>query len=329
MPLSHESYWPYADTYAFMEKIRSGMPPVVICCACNGGIQGQESCEAIPETADEIADSVYGAYSAGASMVHVHARDPELLSECARTSEVWRDVNHKIRERCPSIIINNTTGGGLNMTMQERLSCLDTNPEVASLNLAPDMSRFKIKERKPPMRHPRPEQDVDVCLPFTYGQIGSWATAMKTRKIKPELEIYHPGCVWVINDLIRQGLVEKPYWVQTVMGYQTASYPTVKNVTDLLMELPDGCLWLCSGIGPFQLPLTTLAILMGGHVRVGLEDNIYYRRGEKAKSNKQLVERAVRLAHELNREVATPAQARAMLALSPTPHQFIPTTAGS
>jgi 3-keto-5-aminohexanoate cleavage enzyme len=100
------------------------------------------------------------------------------------------------------------------------------------------------------------------------------------------------------------------------MGYQTSSYPTVDGVLGLLRDFPDGALWLCSGIGPFQLPMTTLAALMGGHVRVGLEDNVYFRRGEKASSNAQLVARAVRIAHELERDVATPAHARRMLGLS-------------
>ena len=139
---------------------------------------------------------------------------------------------------------------------------------------------------------------------------------MKKRAIKPELETYHTGGIWVILDLIHNGKLEKPYWVQTVMGYQTSSWPTVDNVWHLLRELPADSLWLCSGIGPFQLPMTTLATLMGGHVRVGLEDNVYYRRGEKAKSNAQLVERAARVAHEMNREVATPRQARQMLGIS-------------
>ena len=298
------------------------MPPVIICCACNGGIQGKEGNENIPETADEIADSVHGAYQAGAAMVHVHARDPNYLPGAAKTTEVWLEVNRKIRERCPDLIINDTTGGGPKMTMEERLSCLDARPEVASLNLAPDMSKFKLKARNAPLKHPHPEQAFDECLPFTYGQISAWAGEMKKRGIKPELEVYHPGCFWVVNDLIRQGLIDKPYWIQTVMGYQTSSYPTVKNIIDMLTEFPDGSLWLCSGIGPFQLPLTTLATLMGGHVRVGLEDNVYFRRGEKAKSNAQLAERAVRIAHEFNREVATPAQARKMLGLSQIPSRY-------
>ena len=145
---------------------------------------------------------------------------------------------------------------------------------------------------------------------------------LKKRNIKPELETYHTGGNWVLHYLIDEGLIEKPYWVQTVMGYQTSSWPTVDNVLHLLRELPEGSLWLCSGIGPYQLPLTTLAAMLGGHLRVGLEDNVYFRRGEKAKSNAQLVERAARIVRELNRDVATPAQARELLGLSATPSTY-------
>jgi 3-keto-5-aminohexanoate cleavage enzyme len=231
-------------------------------------------------------------------------------------------VNRKIRERCPDIIINNTTGGGFGTTMEERLLCLQSRPEVASLNLGADVSKFRMKDRKPPLHHPRAAFEYDDCVPFTYKIISTLAGEMKKKGVKPELEVYHTGASWIIQDLLAQGLLEKPYWIQTVMGTQTASYPTVEHVIQLLREFPDGSVWLCSGIGPFQLPMTTLAILMGGHVRVGLEDNIYYRRGEKAKSNAQLVERAVRIAHELNREVAAPAAARKMLGIRQTPTSY-------
>jgi len=314
--------WNYSDSYEFMEKVQQGMPPLIICVACNGGVQGKEYNENLPETGDEIAESVYGAYQAGASMVHIHARDPNNLASCARTTELWYEVNRKVRERCPEIIINNTTGGGLDMTMDERLSCLDAMPEVGSLNLTPDMSKFNIKERKAPLPHPHPPVEYDECLPFSYKLVTRFATEMKNRGIKPELETYHPGGAWVIRDLIQQELIEKPYWIQTVMGYQTSSFPTVQNVMALLSEFPENSLWLCSGISVFQLPLTTLATLLGGHVRVGMEDNIYYRRGEKLQSNAQVVERTVRIAGELNREIATPAQARQMLGLSETPSQY-------
>jgi 3-keto-5-aminohexanoate cleavage enzyme len=298
------------------------MPPVIICVACNGGVQGREANDALPETADEIAESVQGAYEAGASMVHIHAREPHDLSRGATSTEAWLEVLRKVREACPEIVINATTGGGPCMTMEERLSCLDAGPELASLNLSPDMSKFHLKERPAPLPNPRPALEVDECIPFTYGLIHEFASGMKARGIKPELEIYHPGCAWVVRYLIENDLIEKPYWIQTVMGYQTSSYPTVQNTLDLLREFPEDALWLCSAIGPYQLPLTTFATLMGGHVRVGLEDNVYYSRGRKARSNAELVHRAVRIAHELNREVATPAQTREMVNISRIASQY-------
>jgi 3-keto-5-aminohexanoate cleavage enzyme len=314
--------WRYADSYEFMEHVKSGMPPVIICVACNGGVQGKEANEMLPETADEIADSVHGAYIAGASMVHIHARDPKNPTLSAKESQPWYEVLAKIRERCPDIIINATTGGGPGMTMDERLSSLDAGPELATLNLTPDMSKFQLKERRAPLPHPRAAMEVDECIPFSYGLIHRFASEMKKRNVKPELELYHSGGAWVTRYLMEEGLIKRPYWIQTVMGYQTSSYPTVENVLQLLKEFPEGSMWLCSAIGPFQLPLTTLATLMGGHVRVGLEDNVYYARGRKAKSNSELVQRSVRIAHELNREIATPAQARRMLGISAQPSTY-------
>ena len=315
-------WFDYTDSYEFMERVRAGMPPLIICVACNGGIQGKEANEFIPETADEIADSVHAACDAGASMVHIHARNPRNLTDGARDTETWREVLAKVRQSCPDIIINATTGAGPGMTMEERKSSLAAGPEVASLNLAPDMSQFKLKERRAPLPFPRPALEIDECIPFTYGQIRDFAGEMKRRGIKPELELYHPGCAWVLRDLIDHDLLEKPYWIQTVMGYQTSSFPTVENTLQILKELPKDSLWLCSAIGQFQLPLTTLATLMGGHVRVGLEDNVYYSRGRKATGNAELVQRAVRIAHELNRPVATPAEARRMLGIRTQPTQY-------
>ncbi len=318
---NYDYLWRYADTYEYLERVGK-MPPVIIVCACNGGVQGKESNDHLPETADEIADSVYEAYQAGASMVHVHARNPENTTRPATTTEVWLEVNRKIRERCPEIIINNTTGGGPDMTMEERLQCLPARPEVASLNLTPDMSKFKLAARKPPLPYPREEVVYDECLPFSYRLVNRFAAEMKKWGVKPELETYHSGGPWVMRDLIQAGVLEAPYWIQTVMGYQTSSWPTFENVINLVREMPENTLWLTSGIGPHQLPMTTFAILLGGHVRVGLEDNVYFRRGQKATGNAQLVARAAHLAEELNRGVATPAEARRMLGLSATPSSY-------
>lgn len=311
--------WRYADTFEYMEQTRTGFPPAMICVACNGGIQGKETHAQLPESPDEIADSVWAAYEAGASMVHVHARHPGDLTLGARRVADWQEVNSRIRERCPDIVINNTTGGDLEMSMEDRLSCLDALPDVASLNLTPDMSRFTMKARPAAMSNPRAEMEIDTCIPFTYGIIERFAAEMKKRGIKPEMETYHTGGAWVIRDLIEHRLVEPPYLIQTVMGAQTASYPTPENVLQLLKELPEETVWLCSAIGPFQLPLTTLALLMGGHARVGLEDNLYHSRGRKFVDNAEAVKRVVRIAGELNRKIATPAETRRLLGLTATP----------
>ena len=204
---------------------------------------------------------------------------------------------------------------------------LDGKPELASLNLGPDMSRFRIKERSAEFLHPHPDQEFDICAPYTYGILEQLAAEMLDRGIKPEMELYHPGQYWVSRDLIEHGLIQPPFIHQFVMGYQTSSFPTPANVCSLIEELPEGSIYFVAGIGHFQLPLTTLAILMGGHVRVGLEDNIYYRRGQKLKSNAEAVERTVRIARELNREVASPAEARELLGIgkpSSYPERAVP-----
>ncbi|HNP35222.1 MAG TPA: 3-keto-5-aminohexanoate cleavage protein [Woeseiaceae bacterium] len=298
-----------------MQHTRSGFPPAIVCVACNGGIQGRESHPALPETAEQIADSVYYAYQAGASMVHAHARNPKDLTQGARVADHWKSLDAMIRERCPDIIINYTTGGDLEMTMTERISSLSAKPEIASLNLTPDMSRFRLKQRDAPLPNPRDEREIDCCIPFTYGIIEQFAAEMKKRGIKPELEIYHPGGAWVIRNLIEKKLIAPPYLIQTVMGAQTASYPTPENLLQIVKEFPPGAIWLCSGIGPFQLPMITMGAIMGGHIRVGLEDNLYLRRGQQFKDNADAVRWAVRICTELNREVATPNQARAILGL--------------
>ncbi|MGA9811274.1 MAG: 3-keto-5-aminohexanoate cleavage protein, partial [Terriglobales bacterium] len=108
----------YANSHEFMERVRTGMPPLIICVACNGGIQGKEANEFIPETADEIAESVHAAYEAGAVMVHIHARDPKNLTQAARETDTWREVLRRVRKHCPEIIINATTGASPAMTME-------------------------------------------------------------------------------------------------------------------------------------------------------------------------------------------------------------------
>lgn len=314
--------WNYANSYEWMEKLRQGFYPLMITCALNGGIQGKESHPALPETPKEIAEQAYEAYNAGACILHIHGRNPRNWTEAAKDAETYLEINARVREKCPDIIINNTTGGGPTTTMEERYRCLEAMPEMASLNMGPDMSRFTVRPRPIPFEHPRDGFEFDGCVPFTYGIIEQLAQTMLVKMIKPEMEMYQSGQYWVSQNLIEKGLLKPPYIFQFVMGYQTSIYPTPANLIAMVHELPPNSFFFVVGIGPFQLPLNTMAILMGGHVRVGLEDNLYLRRGQKFKGNGEAVERIVRLARELNREIATPAQARQMLGLSPTPSQY-------
>jgi 3-keto-5-aminohexanoate cleavage enzyme len=307
--------WRYGDTYEWMERARRGFGPMIITCALNGGVQGKETNEALPETPSELAQAAYDAWNAGAAAVHVHARDPENLADCTQSSHVFLEINARIRERCPDLIINNTTGGSPTVTMDARYEGLEARPELASLNLGPDMSRFRLPARPAPLPHPHGEIVYDDCIPFTYGIVEGLARRMRKLDIKPEMEIYQPGQFWVSRFVVEEGLVEPPYLHQFVMGYQTSSWPTPWALADLVRDLPEGSVFSVCGIGPFQLPMTTMSTLMGGHVRVGLEDNIYYSRGRKLAGNGEAVERAVRIANELNREVASPAQARELLGI--------------
>jgi 3-keto-5-aminohexanoate cleavage enzyme len=314
--------WDFKNPYEWMERIaHSTMPPLIICCAISGGIQGKEANPNLPETAEEQAQASYDAYNAGASMIHVHVRNTKKLYDSSDSTQEYRVVNQMIRARCPDVIINNTTGGSYGMTDEQRLACLDSGPEVASLNLGPEMYKFKAKARREPLTHPRPELSLDGLHPATYGQINGYAREMQKRSIKPELEMYHPGMYWVIQDLQRENLISPPYLIQFVLGTMTGSFANPWTVMSLLQELPPNAMFEVIGTGAFQLPLNTLAILLGGHVRVGMEDNVYFKKGQLLTSNAQAVARIVRLARELNREIATPAQAREMLGLSATPSQ--------
>lgn len=315
--------WNYSDTYEWMARMRGdGLGPVIVTCALNGGVQGKEANDAIPETPEEIAQAAYDAYNAGAAAVHIHGRNPDNLSDTAMNPELMLEINAAVRERCPDLIINNTTGGGPSTTMEDRYDGLRARPELASLNMGPDMSRFVVKPRPGENGHGHDGFVYDDCIPFTYGIIGRLAALMLELDVKPELEIYHPGEYWVTQYLIEEGVLRPPYFHQFVMGYQTSSYPTPENVCALVRELPAGSVFSVCGIGQFQLPMTTMSILLGGHVRVGLEDNIYYSRGRKLAGNGEAVERAVRIAQDHNRAIATAAEAREILGLSPTPRQY-------
>lgn len=319
--------WDYSDIREYRRMVnKQDLPPVIISVAITGGVHGKELNPNLPESPDEQAKAALEARKAGAAIVHIHARDPSKGYASPSTStEDYMKINKKVRELCPDIIVNNTTGGGLgDLTTEARMGSIFADPEVASLNLGPLAWKARLNKREPPLEGRPEEVRMDSIWPptFTWGETELFAKNMAERNVKPELEIYHQGQFQLLYNLIDKDLIKPPYMLQFVMGAPSAEMPTAANLVSMLSHAPKGSAVSVIGIGAFQLQITTIATAMGLNIRVGLEDNVYYRGGELAKSNAQLVERAVRIAKELNREVATPEEARKMLNLSSEPRSY-------
>ena len=320
--------WDYKDPYEFDRHLRTGMPPLVISVAITGGAAGKETNPSLPETPEEQARAAYEAYDAGACAVHIHARDPQKGYAYPSSNPAhYLEINKRIRELCPDIIINDTTGGGpVGLTSEQRMKSLDARPELASLNCGPLILKGVLPKRAHPLSGRDEDLPLDdIIIPVTVGEVERYAKAMVERDIKPELEIYNPQQFNIADILIQAGLLRKPYWFCLIFsnlhgGLAVAA--NINNLKNMIHMLPLDSLFQVIGVGYTQLFITTAAIVLGGHVRVGMEDNVFYRRGELLKSNAQAVERVVRLARELGREIATPQQARKMLGLSETPRQY-------
>lgn len=272
---------------------------VIITAALNGAFVTKDVNPSVPEQPAEIARAARECADAGAAIVHVHARD-EQGRPCG-TRAKFEEILAAVRGECPDVIINLSTGGGTNLSIEERVSCLDADPEMASLNMGTLMRQSGPNAREP-------------FLNLT-ADIEAWAAKMKAMRIKPEMECYSHSMYRDVRNLIAKGLVEPPFYVNFVLGmrHQGAVEATPEMLTSMHQALPDGCYFNVTAAGAAQLPLTTMGMVMGGAARVGMEDNVYYRRGEPVLGNAQLVERTVRIARELTLEPATPDETRAIL----------------
>ncbi|GAB4503933.1 MAG: 3-keto-5-aminohexanoate cleavage protein [Anaerolineales bacterium] len=268
--------------------------PLIITAALVGAELTRENTPYLPLTPEEIAAEARAAYEAGAAMVHIHARDRNGLP--TQNVEDYCKIIEAIRTRAPELIIQVSTGGAVWMSAEERLQPLALQPDMASLNTGTLNFGEEVFSNPMPM-------------------VREFARAMQARGIHPELEVYDTGMIPAALRLLKEELLSEPLHFNLVLGVPGGAAGTLKNLLHMVESLPSNCTWTVSGIGAAQLPLTTAAILLGGHVRVGLEDNIYYRRGELAKGNAPLVARAARLAQELGRPPASPAEARRILHL--------------
>lgn len=269
------------------------MDKLIITVAPNGSVPTKVDTPYIPITTEELIQDTYDCYNAGASIVHIHARD-KVTQKSVHDFNFFKSASEGIAERC-NIIVQISTGGRASLAAESRAEALKLKPEMASLTTGSvNFPNFAYVN------------DPDL--------VEYLAKVMKENGTKPEIEVFDVSMINNALDLVKKGLIEEPLHFDFVMGLKGAIPYSIKNYTHLMESIPMGSTWTVAGVGKAQLPLATLAILTGGHVRVGLEDNIYYSKGVLG-TNAQMVDRIVRLAKELGREVATPNEAREILGL--------------
>jgi 3-keto-5-aminohexanoate cleavage enzyme len=287
---------------------------VIVTIAPTGGMAVKAQNPHLPTQPAEIAEDVYRSYNAGASVAAIHARRADDEATC--DPAIYRRINERVRQKC-DIVINNSTGGGVNgdlirqapngyweIMWDERLKGLEAGAEMCTLDPATIVASFGGKE---------------ILMNTSPSRCRELASAMKQKGIKPEWEVFSPN--HIVQDtaaLIADGYDEPPYFINIVLGcdrgFQGAMPYTPKILQMMVDLMPPGTIFNTSAIGPAQLPATVQTLLLGGHVRVGLEDNLYYAPGEHA-TNPRLVERIVRIIRDLGMEPASAAEARTIMGL--------------
>lgn len=269
---------------------------LIIQLAPTGIIPTKEMTPYVPITPDEIVKDTYRAYRLGASIVHVHARDNQGLPTFDK--DIFKEIFSLIREKCPDIIICATMSGRLKAKDEERAAILDLHPEMATLSIG-SVNFFN-----------RPSINLPETVKFL-------SQVMRKRGIKPELEIFEPGFINTAKYYVKKGIISPPLHFNLLLGSLGSIPADIRDLVYLVESLPHESTWAGAGIGRFQAQITTAAVIMGGHVRTGIEDTLYYDSAQtKLATNENLVKRIVTIAHELGREIATPEEARKILSLS-------------
>lgn len=277
--------------YVHGEPVRK----LIIELAPTGMVPHKSDCPNVPITPDEIINDTYEAFKLGATMVHVHARRPD--STPTHSKAVYAEIIRGIRDRCPGMIICASTSGRESRDIGKRVEVLELHPEMASLMLG------NVNFRQSPSLN-------------TVEDIVALASVMRDLGIKPELEVFEPGFINMAIYLHKKGYIRPPMHFNLMLGSLGSIQADMRDMVYLVESLPPGSTWTATGVGRFQLQINAAAIIMGGHVRVGLEDEIYYDRGGmELATNAQLVQRIVRIAGDLGREIARPGEARQMLGM--------------
>ncbi len=284
------------------------MDKLIITVALIGGITTREKTPYPPMTPQEIAESAVESYKAGASVCHVHVRDP-ITHQPSMKFELYKEVFDRVRDQC-DMIINLSTGSGGRLvhksgawdtvglkSPEERVEhVLKLKPELCSL----DVGSVNFGGH------------VFVNL---VSIVEEMAKMIKEVGTKPELEVFDIGHIRIANHLIRRGLVEEPPLFQLCLGIPWGIEATLENMIYMRNNLPSGALWYAFGIGPTHFPMAAASMINGGHARVGFEDNLYVKKGVLATTNAEMVKKVLQIAELMDREVATPKEARQILKL--------------
>lgn len=267
---------------------------VILTVAPTGSSTPAAKCPGLPVTPAEIAAETYECWKAGASVVHLHVRDDQ--GNASMEYEKFRESVALIREKC-DIVINMTTAGGFGVPDDERILPLDLIPEMATI----DAGSMNVKG--------------DFVFHNSVAFLEKLGRRAQELGIRPEIEVMDTGMVYTALRLIEQGYIKSPPHFQMVLGMENGMAATVENLVYMKNLLPPGATWSAFGVGKAHLTILMATLALGGHVRVGMEDNIYLDAGQKASSNVDFVERTRRIIELNNKRPATPEETRAMLGL--------------
>lgn len=272
-------------------------PPLMITAAICGAEVTREQSPHVPYTPGELADEAVRCFEAGATMVHLHVRLPDGTP--SQSAELFGETAALIRARCP-ILLQFSTGGAVGMGVAKRADALKLRPDMATLTTGSVNFGDEIFANATPM-------------------VRQIASRMQEFGVRPEIECFDTGMVDTALRLAKEGLVALPAHFNFVLGMAGGMGGSAAHLDFIRSLLPAGCTWSVAGIGRFELPLAAHAIAVGGHVRVGLEDNLYLSKGVLAQGSYELVAAVARLAREAGRPLASVAQARSLLHLPPQP----------
>lgn len=303
------------------------MDKLIITAAITGNITLPVQTPHLPLTPQQIIDDAVRAADAGAASVHIHGRDPKTARPTTEPA-VYREIAAGIKARS-NVIVCVTTGGTADMTPAQRAQVVPAlKPELATFNMGsinfsihPIADRYKDEDYKYPWEKEFAAGTKDFIFRNTFGDIEKLVQIMQENNTKSEFEVYDVGHLYNINFLVRRKVIKFPIWLQFVTGILGGIGANIEEVVHMKQTADrlfgsDNYIWSVIGAGyPAEFNLATLAIMMGGHARVGMEDNIFIEKGVLCKSNADLVGKVVKIAKELGREIATPDEARKILGL--------------